>query len=345
MSRLERNYKNTNKSRKRKRFLFIFGIILALVLIIIGSLLYAAFSIGLVQDPAGLVKVQDQFRDGKVNILIIGSDIRPKDEISRSDTLIVGSFDFKAGTANLLSIPRDTRVPIPGHGKDKINHAYAYGGLALTEQTVEDFLEIKIDRTIEINFDSFKNIVDKIGGINIDVEQKMYYPEEGIDLIKGNQTLNGTDALSYVRFRGTPTGDLGRIERQQKFLIALTSSIKNNVNAFQQAGILVDILGKIKTNITFQEASYMFSKFNKYKEFDNFTISTWTLQGVSENINSISYLIPWDYSSDESRKFLEGILFAVTYPNESEKKILVTAEEKEQIKEGTFKEPAKKIIV
>ncbi|AMP19797.1 hypothetical protein AZF37_00165 [endosymbiont 'TC1' of Trimyema compressum] len=339
------------KKKKRKGLRVFLGVVLALILIIGGGLLYAALSTGLVQDPTGIIKVQDQFKDDKVNILIVGSDIRPEDEASRSDTLIVGSdirpedeasrsdtlivgsFDFKARTANLLSIPRDTMIPISGHGKDKINHAYAYGGLALTEQTVEDFLGIKIDRTVEINFDSFKNAVDQIGGVDIDVDQKMYYPEEGIDLVAGQQTLNGKDALAYVRFRGTPTGDLGRAERQQKFLMALASGIKNKANVFRQAGILADMLGKIKTNITFQEASYMFSK---HRELDNFTISTWTSQGIPETINGVSYLIPEDHSDDESREFLEGILFAVTDPNDSEKKILVTEEEKAQIKAGTF---------
>ena len=166
MSRVDRNHgkKNSNKKRgsqktaeeevfgnktgrprkkkkkKRKGLRIFLDVILALILIVGGGLLYAAFSTGLVQDPTGVIKVQDQFNNGKVNILIVGSDSRPEDEASRSDTLIVGAFDFKAGTANLLSIPRDTRVPIPGQGKDKINHAYAYGGLELTEKTVEAFL-------------------------------------------------------------------------------------------------------------------------------------------------------------------------------------------------------------
>lgn len=321
------------KKKKRKGLRIFLKVILALVLIVGGGLLYAALLVGLVQDPTGIIKAKDQFKDGKVNILIVGSDIRLEDETSRSDTLIVGSFDFKSGIANLLSIPRDTRVPISEYGKDKINHAYFYGGLALAEQTIEEFLGVKIDRTIEINFDSFENVVDQIGGVYIDVDQNMYFPEEGIDLVAGQQTLNGKDALAYVRFRDTPIGDLGRVERQQKFLMALASGVKNKANAFQQAGILVNVLGKIKTNIIFQEANYMFSK---YRELDNFTISTWMLQGTPETINGVSYLIPENYSIDESKEFLEGTLFSVIDPNDSEKKILVTAEEKDQIKAGTF---------
>ena len=162
----------------------------------------------------------------------------------------------------------------------------------------------------------------------------MYYPAEGIDLVAGQQTLNGDDALAYVRFRGTPTGDLGRVERQQKFLMVLGAGIKNKANVFQQAGILTDMLGKIKTDINFQEASYMFSK---YRELDSFAITTWTSEGVPEDINGISYLNPKAQSAADSRAFLEGKLFAVTDPEDPDKRILVTAGEKAQIEAGTFK--------
>ena len=336
MSRVDRIHGKKNRNKKRRVLQVFIGVILALVIIIGSSLLYMIFSIGLIQDPTGLIKAQDQFENNKVNILIVGSDIRPEDKNSRSDTLIVGSFDFEEGIVNLLSIPRDIRIPIFGYGKDKINHAYAYGGLALTKKTVEDFLEIKIDRTIEINFDSFKNVIDKIGGVCIDVEQNMYHPEEGINLLAGQQILNGVDSLAYVRFRGTSTGDLGRVERQQKFLKALAFGVKNKANVFQQAGILVNILGKIKTNITFQEAVYILNKFNKYMNSDNFDISTWTLQGIPRTIDGVFYLIPKDCSNNKSRDFLRGKLFAVTDPNDSKKKILVTVEEEAQIKAGTF---------
>lgn len=357
MSRVDRNHGNKNrkskssqrtteeeifgnkngrprKKKKKRRGLRIFlAILLALFLIVGGTFLYAAFSTGLVNDPTGMIKVQDQFNNGKVNVLIVGSDIRPEDEAARSDTLLVGSFDFKAGTANILSIPRDTMVPIPGNGDDKINHAYAFGGIELTEKTVEDFLGIEIDRTVEIDFDSFKNAVDQIGGVDIEVEQDMYYPEENIDLMEGQQTLNGVDALAYVRFRGTPTGDIGRVERQQKFLMALGSGIKNKANIFQQAGIVTDMLGKMKTDINLSEAMYMF---NKFREQDNFEITTWTSQGTPSTINGISYLIPDDRSDDDSREFLEGILFVVVDPDNPERKILVTADEKTAIENGTY---------
>ncbi|MBR6712574.1 MAG: LCP family protein, partial [Selenomonadaceae bacterium] len=118
-----------------------------------------------------LIKAKD-----KSIVLIMGVDIR-KDDVGRSDTMMIATIDPRFDQATLLSIPRDTRVKIRGRGYDKINAAFAYGGVALAESTVENFLGIDIDHYVLIDTSSFVKIIDAIGGVDIDVEKRMYYED------------------------------------------------------------------------------------------------------------------------------------------------------------------------
>ena len=173
----------------------------------------------------GLLTAKD-----KSTIMIMGVDER-EDDVGRSDTLMIATVDPKKDQAALLSIPRDTRVKINGHGWDKINAAYAYGGEKLTQRTVEDFLGVNMDHYIIINTHAFQKIIDAIGGIDIDVEKRMYYEDpwddDGglvIDLRPGKQHMDGKTAVTYVRFRDEE-GDIGRIKRQQKSMKACMDKI------------------------------------------------------------------------------------------------------------------------
>ncbi len=163
---------------------------------------------------------------GRTNIAVMGVDERSDDD-GRTDTLFVIMYDPKNEKISMLSIPRDTRVRIPKHGFDKINHAYNYGGAASTVRTLENFLGIRIDYYVKVDFKGFERMVDAIDGVEIDVEKRMYYedPWDGddgfiIDLKPGRQTLNGKQAIQYVRYRDEE-GDIGRITRQQKFINAV----------------------------------------------------------------------------------------------------------------------------
>ena len=119
----------------------------------------------------GLLRAHD-----KSTIMIMGVDSR-EDDVGRSDTLMIATLDPKKDQAALLSVPRDTRVKIKGHGFDKINAAYAYGGERLTQDTVENFLGVDMDHYIIINTHAFQKIIDALGGIDIDVEKRMYYTD------------------------------------------------------------------------------------------------------------------------------------------------------------------------
>lgn len=170
----------------------------------------------------------------RTNLLILGADVaytrRGQAMPTRSDTLLVASLDPVTRRVNVLSVPRDTRVHIPGrHGYDKINAALAYGGPLLTAQTVSDFLQVPIHHWVMVKLDGVENLVDALGGISIDVERNMHYTDRSaglrISLKKGPQLLDGEKAHQYLRFRHDAYGDIGRVQRQQKFLAAVSQKL------------------------------------------------------------------------------------------------------------------------
>ena len=137
----------------------------------------------------------------KRNIVVLGVDGREKDDDpGRSDTLFVVMFDPKSKNVSLLSIPRDTRVRIPGHGWDKINHAYAFGGHKLTQQTTEELLGIQVNNYVMVDFSGFESLVDAIGGIDIDVEKDMYYYDDwdDFDYAQKENLIDQTDKYNFA---------------------------------------------------------------------------------------------------------------------------------------------------
>ena len=111
-----------------------------------------------------------------VHVMILGVDERA-DDVGRSDTLMVATLDTESGKGALLSVPRDTRLAIDGHGYDKANHAYAFGGHALSMSTVENLLGVPMDHYLIINTSAFERIIDAIGGVDINVEKRMHYED------------------------------------------------------------------------------------------------------------------------------------------------------------------------
>ena len=163
-------------------------------------------------------------------VMVMGVD-RRADDVGRSDTLMVAALDMDTSKAALLSIPRDTRVAIEDNGYDKINHAYAFGGHSLTQKTVENLLGVSMDHYILVDTKAFSRIIDAIGGVDLNVEKRMYYEDPWddngglvIDLYPGEQHLDGDKAIQYVRYRDGE-GDIGRVGRQQKFVKAVLAKV------------------------------------------------------------------------------------------------------------------------
>jgi LCP family protein required for cell wall assembly len=181
--------------------------------------------------PAGARPPQGKGHD----YLLVGSDSREgltaaqKKELTtgsadgkRTDSIILVHVPSDGGKAALISIPRDSYVPIPGHHSNKINAAYSLGGAKLLVATIENVTGIRLDGYVEIGFGGFASVVDSLNGVDICVPFHMNDPHAGINLSKGCQTLDGKNALGYVRARySDPRGDIGRAERQRQFLSAI----------------------------------------------------------------------------------------------------------------------------
>jgi LCP family protein required for cell wall assembly len=198
------------------RFMLIGGLVFG-IFYAIGVGLVVAFMPGTEQADNDVPVVEDKKR---VTILFLGVDARSGESNSRADTLILASIDPEKNKVAVVSIPRDTQISGTA-GLDKINSANVTGGPALAVKKVESLMGEKIDYYVEMNFEGFKKIVDTLGGVNINVDQRMYKPTEDINLQPGPQRLNGKDALAFVRYRDYVMGDIDRTAHQQEFIKAL----------------------------------------------------------------------------------------------------------------------------
>ncbi len=169
------------------------------------------------------------------NILILGVDSNGPNTLPfsgvRSDTMIILNIDTRGKSVNAISIPRDSKVYLADeHGVQKINAAYALGGIELTKRTIEETLGIRIHNYIIINSEGVRKLIDTIGGVPIHIDQNMHYNDYSaklhINFTKGDYILNGEQAEAYLRFRKDNLGDIGRVHRQQKFIKALIEQIK-----------------------------------------------------------------------------------------------------------------------
>ncbi|BFV58974.1 hypothetical protein KCMC57_up40780 [Kitasatospora sp. CMC57] len=236
-------------------------LVLALVCVVGGSCLWAGGKIrhvDVVADWSG--------RPGNgpgTNWLLVGSDSRAGlSERQQRDLHVGGESGTNTDTVMvlhrgkngpvLMSIPRDSYVTVPGHGKNKINAAYAQGGPRLLVQTVEQNTGIRIDHYAEVGFTGVVSIVDSLGGVRMCLDQPVVDAKSGADLRASCRTLNGTQALALVRTRyALPDSDLGRIRNQQAFLRALAGEVlrpSTMLNPFDLYPFLSAALGALRVD-------------------------------------------------------------------------------------------------
>jgi LCP family protein required for cell wall assembly len=200
-----------------------------------------------------------------VNVLVMGIDEVPDAPersmaalAGRSDTMLLLRVDPTSETVSLLSIPRDTRVRIPGIGVTKINHANMEGGPELAAQVVSGALNgITIDRYIRVSTGAFRELVDLVGGVEVYVPERMYYVDRSqdlyIDLEPGQQVLNGDQAEQFARFRDDGFGDVGRVQRQQQLLQALRDRFLSPAVVPKIPEAIQLFQSYIDTNLTLEE--------------------------------------------------------------------------------------------
>lgn len=251
------------------------SLLICLIMLLLGGTVYYAHALytflGGIQDPqivqnqtagkpAGEPADRIPVWGGKdrVNILLLGVDrreVRP-DEMPRSDTMILVSIDPVDKTYEMFSILRDTYVTIPDHGRSRINTALSIGGPELAMQTVSEFTGLPVSRYVITDFEGFKNVIDAVGGVEIEVEKNMRYRDPAdqgkydINLKKGVQRLNGDKALQYVRFRHDALSDYTRTERQRKLLKALSVQLKQGKTLLQLPKILESVRPYVQTNLS-----------------------------------------------------------------------------------------------
>jgi len=256
----------------------------------------------------------------RLRIVMMGADDR--EERGRSDTLMVLQLAPATDRATLLSIPRDLRAEIPGHGAQKINHAYHFGGVQLTRRTVEQLLDIPTDGYVKINIQGFVKAVDLLGGVDLEVEdvegkgRGMNYdcPQDGlvIHLKPGYQHLTGYKAMGYVRYRlsnipGKGGTDFDRAKRQQKLLKALIAQKLRvrKLPALYQAGRAIQRC--VQTNLSWRElldlARFM-------RELQPGALKSLTLPGNDARIGGVYYCVldddEYQRMMSEAERFLQG---------------------------------------
>lgn len=171
--------------------------------------------------------------DNIVNILLIGQDARPGWGRSRSDVMILCTYNKSANTLTMTSFLRDLYVQIPGYGNSKLNHTYVWGGMELLNQTLENNFGIHVDGNVEVNFEGFSQLIELLGGVDMELRQdEANYINRKLGyagLSAGQQHLNGEQTLWYARIRALDAdADFSRTNRQRKVLISLLDAFKNS---------------------------------------------------------------------------------------------------------------------
>ncbi|MGG7619601.1 polyisoprenyl-teichoic acid--peptidoglycan teichoic acid transferase TagU [Bacillus coreaensis] len=305
--------KRENKKKKRT-WVKVLGIVALLLFVGAGAYIYSVYhsltkAVDTMHQP--IDRGKSDKREEQVtlekkdpfSILILGVDQREGDS-GRSDTTIVLTVNPNLNSIKMLSIPRDTRTEIVGRGtQDKINHAYAFGREEMAMNTVENFLDIPIDYYVRVNMEGFKDIVNAVGGIQ--VNNTLNFSQDGFNFNEGLISLNGDQALSYVRMRyEDPQGDFGRQQRQRQVI----QGVVNRGASFSSLTKFDDIfaaLGKnVKTNITFDEMVDIQANYkNAAKNIEQLQVT-----GKGTKINSIYYLVVSEEEKARVQNELKGHL-------------------------------------
>lgn len=189
------------------------------------------------------------YESGRMNVLLLGVDSRGEEK-SRTDTMMIASWDPESNDVRLISLMRDIYATIPGYQSYKLNTAYYLGGAELTKQTVESMFDVPIHHYALIDFTSFETMVDIIApnGVEVDVEKDMS-EKIGVTLTQGVHQLNGKELLGYARFRADEEGDFGRVGRQQIVIEALGNELTNPMNFHRLPKFAGALNGYVQTDV------------------------------------------------------------------------------------------------
>lgn len=231
-----------------------------------------------------------QSKLGNINILVMGVD--SVEGTHRADTIFVLGVNPSKSKISMLSIPRDTRVLINGKAR-KINEILPRYGESVLRSLIEDLMQIQISRSVKVDFQGFVNIINIMGGLEINIDKAMNYDDNWgklhIHFEKGLNRLDGQQSLNYVRFRADANADLGRIKRQQKFIKVLFEKAMTSGVFIKLPQIINEAFGHIETDFSIQEVFSLVKSFAKVKV----KFRTASLPGEARYIEKISYFLPY----------------------------------------------------
>jgi polyisoprenyl-teichoic acid--peptidoglycan teichoic acid transferase len=241
-----------------------------------------------------------QASSGKpLNILVLGSDRRVGQPSlgARSDTLLLVRLDPRSGSISMLSVPRDLLVDIPGYGQNKINAAYSFGGARLALEVTKRLLGLPINDFVDINFDGFKQVINKLGGAYLMIDRGYYNNTTvtgyaSIDVSPGYQRLNGAQALDWVRYRHDQNGDFTRIVRQQIFLREMKRELAGSATLTSLPRFL-SAMTIISRNVTsdISSLSKLYSVLSLALSLNTNHIYQTHIDGSTPTINGIDYVV------------------------------------------------------
>lgn len=248
----------------------------------------------------------DEKLNERINILLLGIDDGDSEaaasEPKRTDAMMLLSVDPKENKVAVLSMPRDTKVILPGHrDPQKLNSAYTYGGVVMTKQTVAKLLKVPIHYYALANWQGFIEIVNLIGGVDLYVEHDMHYEDPYanlvIDIKKGSQHMDGETAGKYVRFRSDELGDIGRVQRQQKFLKAAAMQLFSVQNVSKLGSLFSTMDKYIETDLN---TMTMVKVARSFKIFGDDKMRSCMLYGTFDDASGISYWVTNEESVNKS---------------------------------------------
>ena len=247
------------------------------------------------------------------NILILGVDTNGPDtdpfDKTRTDTMMLVSIDNMSKSVSVISIPRDSKVYITGHGIDKINAANAVGGVELTIKTVQEMFGIRVDHYIMVNYDGLKEIIKILGTIPVTVDKKLKYNDFSgklfINLSPGKQELSADQVEQFVRFRHDAIGDIGRIERQRMLMKGVISKLQSPENMSKIPEIISVANNYVKTDMNIFDMT-RFAGIAKSLNIDDVIVAT--LPGHPSQNTVVSY---WILEPDKVQNIIDRLVYRI----------------------------------
>lgn len=283
-----------------------------LISLICFVLAYTGFGYFVLNNGIGNSKEKNRTSDkNEILFLLLGIDAHDltEEKGARTDTMMLVKVNTSEEKVDILSIPRDTRIYIPGQeSMGKINSAHAHGGSELAVKTVSELLGLDLDYYVKLDYKIVEESVDEIGGVEVEVPQDMYYedlaaePPLVIDLKAGTQILDGQKSLQFLRFRkGYKDADLGRIKAQQQFVKAFIEQALKPKNLLKLPKMVPSYYRNVDTNIPMSTLTKMALSARKIN-MENINLNT--IPGEGKWIDGVSYFI---YDENELNKIVKEL--------------------------------------